>query len=730
MNSDTNSDMNSDSNIQEAKLRLPLPRLMQELGYGDRAKNNARCMFHDDNNPSFGTFQKEGQWFWKCQAGCGSGDAISFLAKAKGIDNKEGTKEFLRMAGIESNARPSSLSAPKQPAATGDNQAIKRLASLHPLEYERQREKEAEQMGCRVAVLDKLIEAERATPTKDGGSLQGKAVIFSEVEPWPEAVNGAEVLNEIAEAFKRYVALPAGAADMLALWCAHTHCFELFRVSPRLNVTSPTYGCGKSTLRDVVALFVRRPLSAESLTTAVGFRVVEQYRPTLLADEIDRWLLNNEELCGFFNSNYKRGSVFLRCEGENNEVMAFDAYSPTCICGIGELRGRLATLHDRSIAVRMERAKPGELLAPFDESETDREQELNRKLIRWIADSRAALATIKPCLPDGVFNRLADNWRPLFAISGVAGGGWPEQCEKAFRGLSAGKADNEARSIQLLRDIRQVIEDQENPILQEAGESAEKWLPSDGLIERLMEMPESQWAEASKGGKPINARWLALRLGDFGIKPGKLPREGQGQRRGYKVMDFGEAFARYLSCSPVLSGQVSHEPVLRGKNSETHSETDRKTPSVSAIHEGKNASETDGHIGSAGNGVGAKGMPEDASHRVLTNLVDRVQAETRNGLHLKGHPDCQWATDLDVPWAQFYPAEWTGALDYLASDYGLEHSEQKALEHIAKLVYKINAEDLKGTPLVSNGQEWNRRGFYPAELQAAEAYLETCGLAA
>jgi len=100
-----NSDMNPNSNIEEAKNRLPLPKLMQELGYGDRAKSSARCMFHTDKTPSFGIFQREGQWFWKCQAGCGHGNEIHFLAKVKGIYIKEATKEFLRMAGVESKAK-------------------------------------------------------------------------------------------------------------------------------------------------------------------------------------------------------------------------------------------------------------------------------------------------------------------------------------------------------------------------------------------------------------------------------------------------------------------------------------------------------------------------------------------------------------------------------------------------------------------------------------------------
>src|SRR5439155_2633662 len=55
--------------------------------------------------------------------------------------------------------------------------------------------------------------------------LQGSQVNLADVEPWPETVSGARVLDEVSKAFCRYVVLPAGAADELALWCAHAHAF-------------------------------------------------------------------------------------------------------------------------------------------------------------------------------------------------------------------------------------------------------------------------------------------------------------------------------------------------------------------------------------------------------------------------------------------------------------------------------------------------------------------------
>ena len=144
---------------------------------------------------------------------------------------------------------------------------------------------------------------------------------------------------------------------------------------------------------------------------------------------MDSWIKDNDELRGLLNAGHRRGGCALRCDGESNEVRAFNVYAPAVLCGIGALPG---TLHDRSIVIRLERAKPGELRARFDSRHVESEAELCRKLARFIADNIVALESSDPKLPNGVFNRLADNWRPLFAIAEIAGGDWPERCAAAF----------------------------------------------------------------------------------------------------------------------------------------------------------------------------------------------------------------------------------------------------------------------------------------------------------
>lgn len=419
-------------------------------------------------------------------------------------------------------------------ALEDDDDLIARLATLAPLVYERQREEAAQKLGCRPTFLDKLVDGKRRKPktAEEETALQGRAVSLPDVELWPEPVDGAAVLAAIAETFSRYVALPDGAADVLALWVAHAHSFDAFSCSPRLNISSPEKGCGKTTLRDVVAAFVSRPVSTENITTAVLFRLVQAHSPTILADECDAWLKDNEELRGLLNAGHRRGGQFLRCEGDDHEVRGFRVFGPAVLCGIGALPG---TLHDRSIVIRLERAKPGELRERFDSRRTQVEQELCRKLARWCADNKSRLEVCDPVLPAGAFNRLADNWRPLFAIAELVGDDWPRRVAAAFVGMTRREdADAQGLGVMLLVDIRQAF----------AETSADR-LFSRALVAVLIAMSDRPWPEAHRG-KPITETWLARRLKSFGVHSRKLRLPGEAAKQGYYVEDFREVFQRYL----------------------------------------------------------------------------------------------------------------------------------------------------------------------------------------
>ena len=365
-------------------------------------------------------------------------------------------------------------------------------------------------------------------PTMVPATAPSNVVVLPDVEVWPEPVNGADVLTGIAQTFSRYVALPEGAADVLALWAAHTHCFESFQCTPRLNISSPEKGCGKTTVRDLTALFVQRPLPVEQMSEAVIYHLIGENLPTLLIDEYDAWLLRNEKLRGLLNSGHRSGGQVLRCGGSS--VRRFPVFAPVMLCGIGELP---VTLLDRSIIIPLARARPGEIHARFDSRRVTQETELCRKAARFCADNRARIEACDPVLPASATNRLGDNWRPLFIIAEVAGGDWPGRVANAYAKLAVHDTDEQGIGTMLLADIQQVF----------ATRRANK-LFTVSLIEALCAMPERPWLEAHKGRR-IDANWLARSLRNYRIKPNTI-RIGRTLQKGYRAADFRDAFERYV----------------------------------------------------------------------------------------------------------------------------------------------------------------------------------------
>jgi hypothetical protein len=312
-------------------------------------------------------------------------------------------------------------------------------------------------------------------------------------------------------------------------------------------------------LRDVLALLVPRPLATENLSVAVLCRVIEKYAPTVLADEYDAWLGDNEELRGLLNAGHRRGGQVLRCEGDGHEVRGFRVFAPTVLCGIGALPG---TLHDRSIPIRLVRAKSGELPERFDSRHTGREQVLCRKLARFCADNGERLAQCDPTLPASAFNRIADNWRPLFAVAEIAGGDWPRRAALAFAKLTANEdADSQGAGTMLLADIQQVLTEKNG-----------RRIFSKELVARLCTMTDRPWLESNRG-KPITEAWLARRLHSFGITPQTL-RIGAGRAKGYEAADFAGVLERYLSTQGVSSRDTVTSPINAGVSSTFQSVTD------------------------------------------------------------------------------------------------------------------------------------------------------------
>lgn len=393
--------------------------------------------------------------------------------------------------------------------------------------------------------------------SEDGGTLRMDPVSrFSSLSTEEEEPNenlGPEapepdlvlrgILEDLTDFATDYAVFPSPyAAEVLALWVAHSWTVTRFDSTPRLAILSAEKGSGKTRVLEVLEVLVREPLRASDVSAATLFRVIEKRRPTLLLDESD--LLFGPASDGadsvrqIVNAGYRVGNPVLRCVGQNFEPTEFETFGPVALAGLGDLP---ETILDRSVIVRIRRRAKSEPVKRWRLSQAvPRGHALRDRLEEWSRDEW------EPQYPDDestISDRLADVWEPLFVLADRAGGEWPERVREAVFDLTE-TVEVETLALRLLREIRA-----------EWPRDKQWWGTSD-LILTLQSLEEGPWAP----GGPF---------GERGLTPHRLSRMLHGyriasvhntdrSRRGFLRYDFLDAWDRYLPPLPDTPGESVH----------------------------------------------------------------------------------------------------------------------------------------------------------------------------
>ena len=375
-----------------------------------------------------------------------------------------------------------------------------------------------------------------------------------DVAPWPEPVEGAALLEDLRRTLKRFVVLPAWAAETLALWTLHTYAFQLRNVTTYVGIASPEKRCGKTTLLTVLSEMVNRPVVAANISSPAFFRVIEETRPTLLIDEADTFLQGNDELRGILNSGYSRKTAYVllvnnqvskkerRDEEQNREsqLVRFSCWCPKVMAAIGRLPDTLA---DRCIVITMQRK------AVDEESERLRNleaTELRQKCARFVRDHAPAISSARAEIPSSLNDRAADIWEPLLVLADLAGAEWPALARQAAVNLTLAGQENNPIGM-LLLDILLIF-----------ASSDRDRIFSRTLVESLNGFDNRPWAEM-RNGKEITELWLAQQLRPYGIRP-KTIWIGDRAAKGYLQEDFKEVFPRYIPFSEVQALMKDSQP--------------------------------------------------------------------------------------------------------------------------------------------------------------------------
>jgi putative DNA primase/helicase len=319
----------------------------------------------------------------------------------------------------------------------------------------------------------------------------------------------------------------------------HSHAHDAAEHSPRLHIASPEKRCGKTTLLSVLWPLVPRPVGTESISTSALFRTIEIARPTLLIDEADSFLGENEGLRGILNAGHSRSGTVIRSVGDDFEPRQFSVWCPTIIAGIGRIS---ATLEDRSITIQLRRRLPTETIERLRSTRREHLFVLGRKTARWVSDHLGLLAESDPELPDALGDREQDNWRPLIAIAEAVGAGYPSVARSAALALSrVDMEDEQSAGVMLLADVWSILQERQADRIRSAD-----------VVLALVAMEHRPWPEWRRG-KPLNQSTVSRLLKPFGIETRKS-RFGNETARAYEREAIAEACERYAPLAIAAEG--------------------------------------------------------------------------------------------------------------------------------------------------------------------------------
>jgi putative DNA primase/helicase len=402
------------------------------------------------------------------------------------------------------------------------------------LEFYRKRDEAAKELEVPKAAIDAELQVRR-----DAVPLHGHWLVV----PWDEPVDGDSLLRDIIRCIRRYVACTHDFSLTAALWTMFAWVHDDVAVhSPILLVTSAESESGKSTTLGLLSFLIPRAIASVEISKGALYRSIQLWQPSFLIDEFDQVLASaskdesQAELRSIINSGHTRGQGVIRCVTDAHRPELFSTFAPKAIGMVG--RKMPVTTLSRCIVLELRRRAKDEKIDEFKHQDNSELFDLRRRLRRWATDNVDSLRDAVVTMPAQFRNRLANNWRVLFAIADLCAGAedWGDKARLVAINIESA-SDKTSIGIRLLADIKRIFDEDKCDAMLSAT-----------LVVRLKEDVEAPWAEWNKG-KGLTQNSLARLLGGrgaFGITSGDVHLPGGVHGKGYKRAQFVEAWTSYL----------------------------------------------------------------------------------------------------------------------------------------------------------------------------------------
>lgn len=355
------------------------------------------------------------------------------------------------------------------------------------------------------------------------------------------------VLEAVKTHLARYL-MPAAEHDLdvLALWAVHTHLCQETYTTPRLLISSPMPGSGKTTVLEHLERLAPHatPMSSVSSSALIPRLIAGRKDPTvLLIDEAEKALSPNkmgiEDVLGVLNSGYKVGGsrpVLIPSKEDGWVAQSLPTFAPVAMAGNSP--DLPEDTMQRTITVLMFPANDGEV------EETDWElldmtaRDLGLTIAEWADSIRVDVRATRPEVPKGCVGRIKERWLPLKRVAVFAGGDWPARVDRMILNDLEQMQQDKEEGLTTMRPHEHLAID----IHDVFASMDDDFLPTkDGLLPILIARHPERWGAASSFGKDLTAQRLGRMLSkSYSIRSERLT-DGT-QARGYFRSQFVKAW--------------------------------------------------------------------------------------------------------------------------------------------------------------------------------------------
>ena len=236
--------------------------------------------------------------------------------------------------------------------------------------------------------------------------------------------------------------------------------FPEFEHTSRLVITAPMKACGKTVLLNVIDAMTNHSIPTGKITPSVFVRLSGRGDLTFCMDEADMLFGKhggNTDMIVALNNGWEKGGNFIKCTGDHHEPTVFPTHAAVALAGISLNLKLPDTTLDRSMVLRMERARTGQLQQRFRKKVyLPIFHQHGERLLRWCNDHRQQIIDHQPAIPDGVEDRAYDKWEPLISIADIASSELGRQALNIV--LKDREVDEDDAKMLLLKDFKVVYD--------------------------------------------------------------------------------------------------------------------------------------------------------------------------------------------------------------------------------------------------------------------------------